>query len=172
MLEASAKATVPVLVLPDGTVIDESIDIMRWALAQSDPEGWLARDDAGLIATNDGAFKRDLDGYKYPGKHDGDPIAHRESGMDFLRELDARLEGGQLCGSARGLVDAAILPFVRQYAAVDAAWFDIQPLPFLRIWLDAHLASPLFQAIMVRVPAWAPGDLPVAFPPDKGPLSS
>jgi glutathione S-transferase len=170
MLEASPKGTVPVLVLRDGTVIDESIDIMRWALATRDPEGWLARDDAALIATNDGAFKQDLDGYKYPGRHTGDPIAHRQSGLEFLRDVDARLAGGgQLCGSARGLADAAILPFVRQFAAVDPSWFDGQPLPSLKTWLHDHLASPLFQAIMLRVSPWSPGDPPVLFPPAKAP---
>ena len=165
MLSASPKGTVPVLVLPDGRVIDESIDIMRWALAESDPEDWLARDDSGLIATNDGAFKQDLDGYKYPHRHGGDGIAYRTAGLEFLRTLDARLEGGgQLCGSKRGLADAAILPFVRQFAAVDPEWFDGQALPALQAWLRDHLASPLFAAVMVRVPPWSPGDVPVPFP--------
>ena len=80
MLAASPKGTVPVLVLPDGRVIDESLDIMRWALASNDPEGWLTRDDAALIALNDGPFKHDLDRYKYPDRHDADPIIHRASG--------------------------------------------------------------------------------------------
>lgn len=165
MLEASPKGTVPVLVLPDGEVIDQSIDIMRRALALRDPEGWLARDDAELIAANDGPFKRDLDCYKYPGRQDADPLDHREAGLAFLRELDARIAGaGQLCGSKRGLADAAIMPFVRQFAAVDREWFDTQPLPALKAWLKGHLASDLFQAIMLRLEPWSPGDQPVAFP--------
>jgi len=165
MLEASPKGTVPVLVLPDGDVIEESIDIMRWALAKHDPEGWLARDDAALVAANDSAFKQDLDAYKYPERYGTDPIAHREKGLAFLRRLDARLiGGGQLCGSIRGAADAAILPFVRQFAAVEPSWFDIQPLPALKAWLDDHLASPLFEAIMVRASPWSPGDDPVLFP--------
>jgi len=165
MLEASPKATVPVLVLPDGQVIDESIDIMRWALGRSDPEGWLARDDAALIATNDGAFKQHLDAYKYPNRHDGDAIAHREAGLAFLRVLDARLvPGGQLCGSARGLADAAIMPFVRQFAAVDPDWFAALPLPALQNWLAGHIASPLFEAIMLRLTPWKPDDAAVIFP--------
>jgi len=114
MLAASPKGTVPVLVLPDGAVIDESLDIMRWALARHDPEGWLARDDMGLIAANDGAFKYNLDRYKYPDRHGADPLAHRERGLAWLRGIDARLaEHGQLCGAERGLADAAIMPFVR-----------------------------------------------------------
>lgn len=152
MLAASAKGTVPVLVLPDGRVIDESLDIMRWALSQRDPEDWLARDDAALIAANDGAFKRDLDRYKYPDRHGVDATVHRDNGLDFLRRIDARLaDAGQLCGTARGLADAAIMPFVRQFAAVDRAWFDAQPLRHVHTWLAGHLASDLFAAIMMRV---------------------
>lgn len=166
MVGASSKGTVPVLVLPDGQVIDESLDIMRWALANCDPEGWLARDDAALIAANDGAFKHDLDGYKYPERHASDPLTHRERGLTFLREIDARLSvGDQLGGSARGLADAAIMPFVRQFAAVDQEWFDTLSLPHLQTWLNAHLASDLFSAIMMRVAPWSPGDSPVIFPP-------
>lgn len=164
MLEASPKGTVPVLVQPDGEVIDQSIDIMRRTLARRDPEGWLARDDAGLVAANDGPFKHDLDRYKYPERHGVDALAHRESGLAFLRELDARLAGqGQLCGPARGLADAAIVPFVRQFAQVDQVWFDGLPLVHLQAWLAGHLGSELFAAIMLRVPPWSPGEPPVAF---------
>jgi glutathione S-transferase len=165
MLDASPKGTVPVLVLPNGGVIDESLEIMRWALERSDPEAWLARDDAALIAMNDGPFKHDLDRYKYPERHDSDPIEHRDRGLAFLRELDQRISpGGQLCGSDPGLADAVIMPFVRQFAAVDQAWFGAQPLPYLQTWLGAHLNSDLFAAIMVRVAPWSPGDRPVIFP--------
>ncbi|WP_313433985.1 glutathione S-transferase [Novosphingobium sp.] len=164
MLEASPKGTVPVLVLPDGMVIDQSLDIMRWALQRNDPESWLARDDAALIATNDGPFKHDLDRYKYPERHGSDALVHRESGLTYLRELDARLEqGGQLCGKARGMADAAIMPFVRQFAATDPDWFAEQPLPFLHKWLGDHLASPLFTATMLRLTPWRPGDEQIRF---------
>lgn len=157
MLAASPKGTVPVLQLADGTVIEESLDIMRWALAIRDPEAWLARDDPALIAINDSAFKHDLDRYKYPDRHGSDPLVHRERGMAFLRNIDSRLFGaGQLCGSARGLTDVAIMPFVRQFAAVDPSWFDAQPLPHLKTWLAGHLASDLFNTIMVRVVPWSP----------------
>lgn len=159
MLAASPKGTVPVLVLPGGAVLDESLDIMRWALASRDPEGWLARDDPELIARNDGGFKRDLDGYKYPERHNADVRAHRESGLAFLREIDGRLAGvGQLCGPLRGLTDAAIMPFVRQFAAVDQQWFSALPLPHLQRWLAGHLASGLFEMIMARVTVWSPDD--------------
>jgi len=159
MLAASPKGTVPVLVLPGGQVIDESLEIMRWALANQDPEGWLARDDPALIADNDGPFKHDLDHYKYPGRYGADAGAHRDSALAFLRELDARLaKSNQLCGPGRGLADAAIVPFVRQFAAVDPVWFDKQPLEQLKRWLSGHLTSPLFEAIMLRVPVWPTGE--------------
>lgn len=168
LLAASPKGTVPVLVLPDGKVIDESLDIIRWALSNRDPEGWLGRNDAALIAANDGPFKHDLDRYKYPGRHSADPLAHRARGLAFLHELDTRLVGaGQLCGPARGMTDAAIMPFVRQFAAVEREWFDTQPLPHLKIWLAGHLASNLFTAIMVRMPPWSPGDHPIASAPPR-----
>jgi glutathione S-transferase len=165
MLAASPKGTVPVLVLSDGRVIDESLDIMRWTLAHCDPEGWLDRDDAALIAVNDGAFKHDLDRYKYPERHGSDPRLHRDSGLAFLRELDQRLSAhGQLCGPLRGLADAAVMPFVRQFAAVDPEWFTAQELPNLQTWLSDYLASDLLATVMMRVATWRPGQPPVAFP--------
>ena len=156
MLAASPKGTVPVLVLPDGTVIDESLDIMRWALAGNDPEGWLERDDAEIIAANDGPFKDALDRYKYPGRYRVDPLAHRALGLAFLREIDALLATGSRIGGARGLTDAAIIPFVRQFAAVDPGWFAACALLHVRAWLDDYLGSDLFAAIMQREPAPSP----------------
>jgi len=157
MLAVSAKGTVPVLVLPDGKVIDESLEIMRWALGRSDPEGWLERDDATFIAENDGPFKTDLDGYKYPDRHAGDPIAHRERGLMYLGKIEARLSGGgHLDGISRGFTDAAIIPFVRQFAAVDRNWFDRQALPKLQDWLDRYLRSELFGSIMEQNAQWSP----------------
>ena len=165
MLAASPKGTVPVLVLADGTVIDESFLIMRWALVRNDPEGWLERDDADLIAHNDGPFKHDLDRYKYPDRHQSDASAHRQAGLEFLRMLDARLTAtGQLGGARRGIADAAILPFVRQFAAVDPPWFATQPIRHLQAWLAGHLESPLFAAVMERVAPWSPGDPDIMLP--------
>jgi glutathione S-transferase len=165
MLEASPKGTVPVLVLADGTVIDESLDIMHWALAQADPEGWFERNDPELIAQCDGPFKHALDRTKYPNRHGDDPLEHCEQGLMFLRQLDERLSGmGQLCGASRGLADTAIMPFVRQFAAIDPDWFAAQNLPHLKLWLEGHLASPLFQTIMQRFAPWSPGDVPILMP--------
>jgi glutathione S-transferase len=156
MMSASPKGTVPVLQTPDGTVIDQSLEIMRWALAARDPEDWLARDDAALIADNDGSFKHHLDRYKHPDRHGSDPGSHRDSGLRFLCDLNARVAvAGQLCGRDRGLTDAAIMPFVRQFAGVDRDWFDAQPLASLKAWLAGHLASELFDRIMQRAEPWS-----------------
>lgn len=140
----SPKATVPVLVLADGAVIDQSLDIMRWALAGSDLEDWLGAVDEGLVACCDGAFKRDLDGYKYGG--DG---AARAGGLAFLAALETRLaQAYGLCRNERGYTDIAIMPFVRQFASVDRGWFAAQPLPRVQRWLGDLEASDLFGAIM------------------------
>ena len=157
MLTASAKATVPVCVLPDGKVIDQSLDIMRWALKHRDPEGWLERDDPALIGANDRSFKHDLDRYKYPDRHNSDAMTHREDGLNFLRGLDARLSiTAFLGGRVRGMTDAAIVPFVRQFAGVDPDWFAAQRLDPLERWLQDILDSDLFQSIMVQTPLWNP----------------
>ncbi|MBY8821820.1 glutathione S-transferase [Sphingomonas colocasiae] len=164
MVSVSPKATVPVLVLPDGRVIDESLDIMRWALGRNDPEGWLARGDEALIAANDGPFKHHLDRYKYPDRHASDPAQHRHAALELLHVLEARL-ASQPClrGDAPGLADAAIMPFVRQFAQTDRAWFDARPLPHLQAWLERRLAAPLFSAAMVRLQPWQAGDAPILF---------
>lgn len=162
LLSASPKGTVPVLVTVDGAVIEESLAIMRWALEARDPAGWLMRDDPALIAINDGMFKHHLDRYKYPDRHGATPDSHRDEGLRVLHDLDARIAvEGQLRGPLPGLADAAIMPFVRQFAAVDRDWFDAQPLPCLKAWLAGHLASDLFEGIMQRVAPWSRGDRPI-----------
>jgi len=167
LLEVSPKATVPVLVPADGTAITESLEIMRWALERSDPGRWLEREDRDLIEANEGAFKYHLDRYKYPDRHASDRVAHRAAGLELLETLEARLAvSGNLCGDEMGITDVAILPFVRQFAETDRGWFDAQPIPRLQAWLDRHLTSPLFGAIMVRLGPWRPGDPPVVWPAD------
>lgn len=166
MIAASAKATVPVMVLADGAVIDESIDIMRWALRRHDPEDWLAGDDAPLIQTFDDRFKHHLDRTKYPERHGSDPVVHRAAGLAMLGDLEQRLAAHpNLCRTERTLADIAIMPFVRQFAAVDQSWFDRQAVPRVRQWLARHIASPLFDQAMVRLQPWAPGDPPVIWGP-------
>ena len=171
--EASSKATVPVLVLSDGTVIDESIAIMRWALAHNDPENWLAGDDPALIARADGPFKHHLDRYKYPNRYEDEAdhgnVDHRAEALAILCDLNARLaETGQLCGTGRTLCDIALFPFIRQFANHDRAWFDAADLPHLHPWLGGHLASDLFAAIMPKFQPWAAGDAPIVLGPIRG----
>ena len=172
MIEASPKGTVPVLVLEDGSVIDESIAIMRWALEQNDPEGWLAGDDAALIARNDGPFKRALDRYKYPTRYPdeagGDEetfrLDHRTHILSMLLDLDRRLGGSaHLCGDRRTLADIALFPFIRQFANTDRDWFDEQGLPHVQEWLEQHLASDLFESVMPKFAPWQAGDPPNTF---------
>ena len=161
LLEISPKGTVPVLRLPDGRVLEESLDIMYWALQQNDPDGWLHAGDsaeqATLIARNDVDFKPLLDRYKYAERFPEKPAAvwRKAAIATHLADLDARLSGrAYLFGDTPSLADAALLPFVRQFAAVDAAWFDKARLPALRRWLKAWLDSPLFAAVMVRHRTW------------------
>lgn len=167
LIAASPKATVPVLVLPDGTVIDESLAIMRWALAQSDPEAWLAGDDAAMIAVNDGAFKHHLDRAKYPGRYDEDGVTdNRDAALALLVPVEARLQHtANICGPTRTLTDIALFPFIRQFAGIDPPWFAAQPLPRLQAWLGQHAATPLFNAIMPKFTPWQAGDAPIRFGP-------
>ena len=173
MLAASPKGTVPVLVTPDGSVIDESLEIMRWALSRNDPEDWLAGDDVALIAANDGAFKHHLDRYKYPERHGSETLEHRERGAGILATLEDRLvANAYLAGDRRTLADIAIFPFVRQFAAIDRAWFDALSLPGVHRWLTTLTASPLFEAAMIRLPQWRAGDAPILFPGEgRGPVT-
>ena len=167
MIAASPKATVPVLVLPDGQVIDESLVIMHWALKRNDPENWLQDNSAEtvLIAEADGPFKDHLDRYKYPTRYENvDPLAHRAGGLVFLEKLNALLrDSGQLAGAKPTFADHAIFPFVRQFANNDRAWFDQLPLPALQQWLSDHLASPLFATAMQKYPQWQSGDVEPVF---------
>jgi len=158
MLAASPKGTVPVLVLPDGQVLEESLDVMRWALAQHDPEHWVPGDSASLretetlIATNDGPFKHHLDRYKYATRYEGAVSEeHRQAACEILAGLNDRLSGSaQLLGDATTLVDIALFPFIRQFANTEPDWFNAQPWPHLQRWLTGHLASERFERIMKK----------------------
>lgn len=161
MLQASPKATVPVLVLEDGTVLDQSWDIMRWAVLKNDPFNWLGEDQVylamaqPLIDRCDGEFKSALDQYKYADRHPRQAEAYREQGMAFLNDLDQRLsEQRYLLANQITIADIAIMPFVRQFANVDREWFDLSGLDRLIPWLDALLNSALFSQAMRKYPLW------------------
>jgi glutathione S-transferase len=163
MLAVSPKGTVPVLVLHDGTAIDESLDIMQWALAQHDPENWLLNGDAeggreaeALIVVNDRQFKPVLDRYKYAVRFPEKSVeVHRTEGESFLQQLDQRLQSqAYLLASRCTLADVAIFPFIRQFAMVDMAWFEQSSFAALRRWLAGLTESQLFQEIMQKYPVW------------------
>ena len=159
MLAVSPKGTVPVLVRTDGTVLEESLDIMRWALGERDPENWLGGDLAAeeiLIAQCDGPFKHHLDRYKYSTRYENsDPDDHYRQAAEWLTELEARLATTvQLTGPDTRFADIAIFPFIRQFAQADRSRFDALPLPRLQAWLADHLASERFASIMRKQPLW------------------
>ena len=161
MIDISPKATVPVMQLPDGTVIDESLDIALWALEQQDPSnllGSLAQlsDMLSLINDNDNDFKGWLDQYKYADRYpEQTPEYYREQGELFLEKLENRLSHHPyLFGVEIRLADIAIMPFVRQFAHVDKKWFDAADYPFLQNWLQSWLASDSFEGIMHKHPKW------------------
>ncbi|ONH88252.1 MULTISPECIES: glutathione S-transferase [unclassified Thalassospira] len=171
MIDVSPKATVPVLVLPDGTVVDESLEIMVWALAENDPLEWLTPESGtlddmlALISQNDGPFKHHLDRYKYPNRYeDVDPLEHRRDAEKILNRLDGRLAVGKyLFGSRPALADFAIAPFIRQFANTDKEAFDAMPFVHVQRWLDDFLASELFERAMTKYDQWHEGDTPVIF---------
>lgn len=167
--EVSPKATVPVLVLEDGRVLEESLDIMLWALEQSDPEGWLRgwdEDAKALVETNDGPFKRSLDRYKYPSRYpDEPPKDHRAEASRALRPLEARLaRGPYLSGAAWGLLDTATAPFVRQFAKVDFPAFAAAH-PDLVPWLESFLNGSRLARVMSKYAPWRAGAPGPRFPP-------
>lgn len=166
-LAASPSATVPCLVTHDG-VIDESLDVMIWALDQSDPEHLLDMPQAGhdLIAQFDGSFKQALDHTKYAVRHpDRDPEDERAKAMSVLAELEGQLaKHPWLYGDVPRLADLAILPFVRQFAMIDKARFDGDATPGVRRWLDQFLISSRLQNVMTKYTPWAEGDPLLKFP--------
>jgi len=161
MLAASAKGTVPVLVLEDGSVIDESWDVIQWALKQNDPENWLGRNQCylapaqQLVEECDGEFKQALDRYKYADRHPLDPEFYRDQGMPFLSKLNDILKNqSHLLDQRCTVADIAVMPFVRQFAHVDLSWFTHCGINHLNTWLQTLLQSDLFAEIMQKHALW------------------
>jgi len=171
LLDISPKGTVPVLLLTDTTVVDESLDIMYWSLSINDPDHWLTEDFImeiqQLIEWNDGDFKYFLDRYKYADRYpEQSEQFYREKAESFLIELENRLSQQQfLCSNNCSLADTAIFPFIRQFANVDSDWFQSSKYQKLNQWLNKHLESELFISIMKKYPAWKEGDTQVVFQP-------
>ena len=178
LLAASPKGTVPVLVLPSGEVVAESLDVMLWALRQQDPELWLQpqrpesnavalstlSEMLALVAANDGPFKHSLDRYKYPHRYAAEHLGleaanfaqvHRSLGSAWFFTLEEQLANGHLFGKRTSLADMALLPFVRQFAHTDTAWFAAQPWPRLQAWLTTFEASSLLACVMGKHPPWS-----------------
>jgi glutathione S-transferase len=163
-LAVSASATVPCL-QTDDAIVDESLDVMIWALSRNDPMRWLDMPDTGWdwIKRADGPFKNALDRTKYAGRYpDSDMSEHRTRAAEFLADLDAHITTWMF--DRPTIADYAILPFVRQFAFIDKAWFDAQPWPNLQGWLERFLVSGTFAAIMIKHPKWVQGDDPTLFP--------
>lgn len=182
MLQISPKGTVPVLLLTDGTVLEESLDIVFWALHQADPLQLLPADATqlktaqSLIALNDGVFKHGLDRYKYPPRYtdEHDDLTseqfsahHRDAAAAaLLVDLNLRLaQHSYLIRDQITVADIAIAPFVRQYAHTDIDWFKDQDWPHLIEWLQRFLESERFIQIMHKYSPWQEGDETVWFPP-------
>ncbi|MCV2351346.1 glutathione S-transferase [Paucibacter sp. Y2R2-4] len=164
MLLASPKGTVPVLVLPNGQVLEQSLDIMAWALAQQDPEGWrepqFDNQAQAWIARNDGPFKLLLDRYKYPERYTERSQAHwrQEAEVLMLAPMEQALQQQRfLLGASPSWADMALMPFIRQFARVDLAWFEAAPYAALRAWLAELEGSALFESIMHKQEVWQPG---------------
>lgn len=167
MLTASPKGTVPVLVLADGTVIDESLDIMLWALKRNDPQNLLyaqANSDRNptleemlkIINENDQEFKPSLENYKRAKRfHHDSEEADRLACEPFIQRLENRLSQHQFfMGETPSLLDYALLSFVRQFAKVNKPIFRDGPYANLQRWLDFHLQSRIFARAMVKYPLW------------------
>ena len=162
MLKISPKGTVPVLLLQDGSVLEESLDIMLWSL----DDAYLVGDWEKLVDGNDGDFKYHLDRYKYNNRYDNplSPEEHRAHVVEFLEVYNQRLsETNYLCGAECSIADYALAPFVRQFANTDRSWFDNLPLPHLHHWLSSMLESEIFKNSMVKHPQWNPENEPILF---------
>ena len=170
LLAASPKATVPVLVLSDGRVVEESLDVMQWALEYRDPLNWLEGEalESDWISACDGDFKHWLDRYKYSERYPEHTAEdYRQKAETFVQKLEDWLSVSDwVGGDAANAVDVALFPFIRQFVGVDPSWWQQAPYPKVRLWLENWLNSALFSAIMAKYPRWESGQPGERFPPD------
>ena len=164
MLEYSSKGTVPVLVLQSGEVIDESLDVIDWALNLNDPDNWQRSKDnektKELIKINDGEFKHHLDRYKYSKRYDNeDPEFHRKKCLSFIKKVNSELQNSKyIFDDAISHIDISLLPFIRQFRIADNEWFDELPYENVKSWLSNFLNSELLKSIMSKYDLWKEGD--------------
>ena len=169
MLEYSAKGTVPVLILQDGNVIDESLDVIDWALNLNDPDDWQRSKDTKktkeLIKINDGEFKYHLDRYKYSKRYDNeDPEFHRKKCLKFIESINNELNNSKyIFDDNISYADIVLLPFIRQFRIADIEWFDSLPYNNLKKWLSGFLDSTLLNSIMKKYDLWKEGDKSIVF---------
>ena len=169
MLEYSPKGTVPVLILQDGYVIDESLDVIDWALNLNDPDDWQRSKDTKktkeLIKINDGEFKYHLDRYKYSKRYDNeDPEFHRKKCLKFIESVNNELNNSKyIFDDNISYADIVLLPFMRQFRIADMEWFDSLPYDNLKEWLSSFLNSPLLNSIMKKYDLWKEGDKSIVF---------
>ncbi|MCH2322690.1 MAG: glutathione S-transferase [Hyphomicrobiales bacterium] len=169
MLEYSAKGTVPVLILQDGKVIDESLDVIDWALNLNDPDDWQRSKDKEktkeLIKINDGEFKYHLDRYKYSKRYDNeDPEFHRKKCLKFIESINNELNNSEyIFDDNISYADIVLLPFIRQFRIADIEWFDSLPYDNLKKWLSSFLGSSLLNSIMKKYDLWKEGDKSIVF---------
>tara|TARA_B100000161_G_C33523761_1_gene402478 strand:- start:430 stop:1020 length:591 start_codon:yes stop_codon:yes gene_type:complete len=169
MLEYSPKGTVPVLILQDGNVIDESLDVIDWALNLNDPDDWQRSKDTKktkeLIKINDGEFKYHLDRYKYSKRYDNeDPEFHRKKCLKFIESLNNELNNSKyIFDNNISYVDIVLLPFIRQFRIADMEWFDSLPYDNIKVWLSKFLDSFLLNIIMKKYDLWKEGDVSIVF---------
>ena len=169
MLEYSAKGTVPVLILQDGKVIDERLDVIDWALNLNDPDDWQRSKDKEktkeLIKINDGEFKYHLDRYKYSKRYDNeDPEFHRKKCLKFIESINNELNNSEyIFDDNISYADIVLLPFIRQFRIADIEWFDSLPYDNLKKWLSSFLDSSLLNSIMKKYDLWKEGDKSIVF---------
>lgn len=169
ILTITGKATVPVLILNDNNVIDESWDVLKWALLKNDPDNWLGDNQKFvmqaemLVETNDFSFKNDLDHYKYADRYpEHSVLYYRQVCEDFIEELEQMLSAhSYLLANQISIADIAIFPFIRQFSLVDKNWFEQSNYTHVRTWLNALINSPLFQKVFQKHALWQPGNKPV-----------